>query len=84
MISDLKVLTTQRNTLLDKLNSYERVSLRNAGLISQNANLLFQNGEIEYLEYIRSIGQAISIRLGYLDAVHEYNRVTLQMNYLIK
>jgi cobalt-zinc-cadmium resistance protein CzcA len=83
-LSDLKVLTTQRSTLLDKLNSYERVSLRNAGLISQNANLLFQNGEIEYLEYIRSIGQAISIRLGYLDTLHEYNRVTLQLNHLIK
>ena len=84
MLSDLIVLNNQRNTLLERMNSYERVSLRNAGLISQNANLLFQNGEIEYLEYIRSIGQAISIRLGYLDTVHEYNRVTLQMNYLVK
>ena len=84
MLSDLNVLNNQRKTLLDRLDSYERVSLRNADLIDQNANLLFQNGEIEYLEYIRSIGQAINMKLGYLDTVHEYNRITLQMNYLIK
>jgi cobalt-zinc-cadmium resistance protein CzcA len=84
MLSDLRVLDVQRNTLIDQLETFELVSLRNANLIMDNADLLYKNGEIEYLEYIRSIGQAISMKLNYLDNLHEYNLVTLKMNYLVK
>ncbi len=84
MISDLKVLNNLRNILLDKIDSYERISLKNADLIMSNADLLYKNGEIEYLEYIRSIGQAISMKLNYLDNLNEYNQATLKINYIIK
>lgn len=84
MKSDLKVLNNQRNTLIDKIETYERISLKNANLIMENADILYRNGEIEYLEYIRSIGQAITMKLTYLDNLNEYNRVTLKMNYIIK
>jgi len=84
MISDLRVLKNQRITLMDKLDTYEQKSLKNADLIIENADLLYRNGEIEYLEYIRSIGQAISIKLSYLDNLHEYNKTTLRMNYLVQ
>lgn len=82
--SDLIVLNNQRNTLIERLSTYERISLPNAELISENANLLFQNGEIEYLEYTRSISQVINIRLGFLDSLFEYDLATIKMNYLIK
>ena len=84
MRSDLKVLNNQRNMLIDKITTYERISLRNAELISENADLLYKNGEIEYLEYIRSIGQAITMKLSYLDNLNDYNLITLKMNYLVK
>ncbi|MCK5371634.1 MAG: hypothetical protein KAQ62_23890, partial [Cyclobacteriaceae bacterium] len=84
MRSDLKVLNNQRNMLIDKIATYERISLRNAELISENADLLYKNGEIEYLEYIRSIGQAITMKLSYLDNLNDYNLITLKMNYLVK
>lgn len=84
MMSDLRVLNNQRNTLIDKIETYERTSLKNADLIMENAELLYRNGEIEYLEYIRSIGQAISMKLSYLDNLHEYNKITQKMNYLVK
>jgi cobalt-zinc-cadmium resistance protein CzcA len=84
VISDLNVLKNQRNTLMNKLETYEQKSLKNADLIIENADLLYRNGEIEYLEYIRSIGQAISIKLSYIDNMHEYNKTTLKMNYLVK
>jgi len=83
-VSDLRILENQRNTLLDRLLTFEEVSLRNADLIIENADLLYKNGEIEYLEYIKSIGQAIDMKLGYLDSLNDYNKVTMQMNYLIK
>ncbi len=84
ILSDLRVLNNQRNTLINAIDSYERVSLPNANLIMENADLLYKNGEIEYLEFIRSIGQAISMKLSYLDTLHQYNLVTLKMNYLVK
>ena len=84
LLSDLKVLNSQRKTLIDKIETYEKTSLRNADLIMENADLLYKNGEIEYLEYIRSIGQAINIKLSYLDHLHQYNQVTQKMNYAVK
>jgi len=84
VLSDLLVLKNQQITLLDRLQTYEEVSLKNADLIIENADLLYRNGEIEYLEYIRSIGQAINMKLGYLDSLYDYDVVTLKMNYLIK
>jgi cobalt-zinc-cadmium resistance protein CzcA len=84
IISDLRTLNHQRETLLQKLSTYERVSLRNARLIIENADLLYRNGEIGYLEYIRSISTAIGLQLSYLDSLHEYNMVVLQINYSIK
>ena len=84
MISDLKVLYNQRITLIEKLKTYERTSLKNADLIMKNADVLYKNGEIEYLEYIRSVGQAIQMKLSYLDNLHNYNQVTLKINYLVK
>ena len=84
MLSELRVLNSQRDALLDKIESFERTSLRNANLIMDNAELLYRNGEIEYLEYIRSIGQAINMKLSYLDSLNEYNRVTQKMNYVVK
>ena len=79
----MRVLQKQREVLMDKLETYERTSLRNADIIAENAELLYRNGEIEYLEYIRSIGQAISMRLAYLDHLNEYNQVTIKMNFAI-
>jgi len=84
VLSNLMILKNQQNTLLDRLQTYQEVSLRNADLIMENADLLYKNGEIEYLEYIRSIGQAINMKLGYLDSLYDYDVVTLKMNYLIK
>jgi cobalt-zinc-cadmium resistance protein CzcA len=84
LLSDLMVFRNQQNTLLDRLQTYEEISLRNADLIIENADLLYKNGEIEYLEYIRSIGQAINMKLGYLDSLYDYDVVTLKINFLIK
>lgn len=84
IVNDLQVLHNQRKTLIEKLDAYERTSLRNANLIMENAGILYKNGEIGYLEYIRSIGQVIQIKLGYLDNLHAYNQVTLKINYLLK
>lgn len=84
MMSDLRTLNKQRITLSEKLETYERTSLKQADLIMDNAELLYRSGEIEYLEYIRSIGQAITIKLNYLDNLNEFNQVTLRINYLVK
>ena len=45
MLSDLKVLNAQRNTLADKLETYERSSLKNAGLNGIEVNHRDHNNE---------------------------------------
>lgn len=48
----------------------------------KTANLQFQNGDINYLDWALLNNQAISIENDYLEAIHNLNAVVIQINYL--
>jgi cobalt-zinc-cadmium resistance protein CzcA len=71
--------------VLDKaLAAHQQFSLPNAQLIIENADLLYKNGEIEYLEYIRSMNEAIALRLQYLNTLNDYNQKAIQLFYFTR
>lgn len=61
---------------------YESSALAHAALIEQDAALQFNAGSISFLEWIMLTDQAISIRIGYLDAIDEWNEATTELNAL--
>lgn len=61
---------------------YEKSGLANADLIIRTAGLRFHAGEIDYLEYVILINQAISIRSAYADALYQLQLVSVQLQYL--
>lgn len=61
---------------------YEKTGLKNSRLIRATAEKQFLNGEINYLDFVMLINQAISIQNSYLDAVKTLNDTLIEINYL--
>ena len=43
----------------------------------------FQNGEINYLQYIQLLENAVDIEINYLNTLFQYNHTALEINYLM-
>jgi cobalt-zinc-cadmium resistance protein CzcA len=43
----------------------------------------FQGGEINFLQYVQALDQAMQIRLNYLTNLHQYNTTVIELNYLM-
>ncbi|HTN08472.1 CusA/CzcA family heavy metal efflux RND transporter [Agriterribacter sp.] len=79
---NLQQLTTAYQKEQNNLQYYENTGLQQAELIIQTAKLSFENGEISYLEWTTLMNNAVSIRLNYMDAVHQYNQTIIELEYL--
>ncbi len=64
------------------LTRYETEYLKNVTLIQSTADRQFFAGEINYLEYVQLINQAITIQSGYLDLLHQLNQNLIHLDYL--
>lgn len=73
---------TQYQTNSSTIAYFENNGLKNAELIYNTANKQFDNGEINYLEWVMLTNQAITINSNYLDAVKNLNESIIQLNYL--
>ncbi len=72
----------QYKTQLLAVKYFEDTGLQNAITITKTANQQFSNGDINYLEWVMLINNAISIQSSYADAVKELNQTIIQLNYL--
>lgn len=50
--------------------------------ILKTAHSSFENGEIDFYQYIQSLESAYQIKLGYLDELSAYNQTVIAINYL--
>ena len=64
------------------MNRYEKEHLPNAKAITTTAFTQFQKGVINYLDFVILINQAISIENNYIEAVNEYNKTIVAINFL--
>ncbi|MFL5752656.1 MAG: CusA/CzcA family heavy metal efflux RND transporter [Bacteroidia bacterium] len=74
------VLTYTRD--LQTVTYFEQTALKNADIILSTANKQFSNGEINYLEWVLLVNQAVSIQSDYEDAVRSLNQSIIQINSL--
>lgn len=56
--------------------------LKNAETILKTANLQFYNGEINYLDYVLLVNQALEIRNRNIDSLKKLNDVAIEINTL--
>ncbi len=78
-----KVLLKKLEQNLITLNFYEQTALRQANIILEKAQKMFQIGEVDYAIFVQTTEQAWKIQLGYLDALENYNQTILQL-YLLQ
>ena len=81
--NQFKSVLSQYQTNFSTVYYYETSALKNATTLIQSANKQYENGEINYLEWVMLNNQATSIQSGYLDAVKSLNETLIQINYLI-
>ena len=81
---ELKNAYNQYKTIKTRLEYFEKNSLENAQKIILQSTQMYQSGEIEYLDMIQHLNNALSIRENYLDILHQYNQTVNLINYMIK
>ena len=67
---------------LNTLQWYENTGLKNAEVINSTAEKQFVNGDINYLEWVLLVNQAVSIQSQYLESLKKLNESIIELNYL--
>ena len=83
MQSEYEQVVRQYTKNLLAVNYYESTANKNAETILNTANLQFQNGEIDYLEWALLTNNAINIQSRYIEAVKNLNQSIIQLNSYI-
>ncbi|MDE5527325.1 TolC family protein [Elizabethkingia meningoseptica] len=77
-----KQYTIQYHNALKETDYFQHDGLKNAEVILKTANLQFYNGEINYLDYVLLVNQALDIRNRGIDSVKKLNDAVTEMNAL--
>jgi len=75
-------LTGQLRKYEEALIYYENSGQNLSEEILKTASLSFQNGEIDFFQYIQSLENANSITLSYLENLNNYNQTVIALNHL--
>jgi heavy metal efflux system protein len=61
---------------------YTSQGIPQSEMLIQSADKSFTAGEIGYMEYLQHINNAMSIKIGYLENISNYNQTVTQLEYL--
>lgn len=64
------------------LEYYETQALQEANLIIDQATLSYKAGAMDYLDYILSLGRALSIKQAYLETLNNYNQTIINIEFV--
>ena len=67
---------------LEIVSKFESSDLKNADVITETAKRQFIGGEINYLEFVILVNQAVQLKNNYTDAVWKLNQSTIELEYL--
>jgi heavy metal efflux system protein len=74
--------TKELQQLQMQLDWYDERGLKSAGELMRFAERAYQAGEIDYVEYIHSLKQAINLKRDHLNILKQYNQCALDLQYL--
>ena len=80
----VQLLQSKNEVLIytQSLQYYKNSGIPKANEIISTARRFFENGENDYINYLRNINDAYSIQLKYLETIRNYNQALLSINYL--
>jgi len=81
-----KSLTNNYEELLEEfrknyatIDYYEKQALPEAQLIIEQSSRSYKAGEMNYQDFVLSLGRALTIKQNYLDALNNYNQTIIQI-----
>ncbi|MPS64751.1 CusA/CzcA family heavy metal efflux RND transporter [Chryseobacterium sp.] len=80
--NQLKKANRIYQTNLEIVSRYETSDLKNADIITETAKKQFLAGEINYLEFVILVNQAVTLKNNYTDAVWRLNQSAIELEYL--
>ncbi|MEJ8804289.1 CusA/CzcA family heavy metal efflux RND transporter [Pontibacter sp. H249] len=82
LTTELRRVLQQHQLAMENIAYFESSALPNAEVIIRTANEQFREGDINYLEWVMLMNQAIILQTDYLDAVKNYNQTVIQIRAL--
>ncbi len=80
----METLFQQYDQLKANIEYHEEERLTNALMIEDNANTLYEAGEIGYIEFTQNLKTSRQIREDYLNLIREYNRIVIELFYYLE
>ena len=76
----LQTLLIKKQKAQHQLEYYTKTALPQAEIIASNVSLQLSHGAINYMEWIMLSNQIINIRTEYINAIQEWNAVTIELS----
>ena len=80
--AEIKMAFLEYQKFLESAKWYENTGLKSAETIASTATKQFVNGEINYLDWVVLMNQAVTIQSQYIDVIKNLNETINQINYL--
>lgn len=80
--ADLRDAIQEVEKFQEVLNYYETTGLKNAETIISTADQQFQEGEIDYLQWVILVNQAIGIKGEYINMLNACNQASIELSKL--
>ncbi len=81
IFKEYHILLDQYYKLQEKLQYYENTGLSLAEKIMITSTKLYENGQIDYVEYLQNLQEALTIEQEYLATLNRLNAVIISLNY---
>ncbi|THU40669.1 CusA/CzcA family heavy metal efflux RND transporter [Niastella caeni] len=82
LVNQWQQLNEAHKKYAEQVRYYETSGLQQAALITRNARLGFEKGDVSYVEWTLQMNNAVRIELSYLEAVHALNNTIIELEYL--
>ena len=80
--SNYQSLIDQYQKYLKSITYYEKQAIPEASLIISQATQSYKVGVLDYLDYVLSLGRALTIRQNYLDELNNCNQTVINLEFL--
>ena len=77
-------LVAELNQYNQSIEAYEESGKNLASELLHTSSRTFQDGEIDFIQYLLTIENAVNIEMMYLENLNNYNQTVLEINYLTK
>jgi heavy metal efflux system protein len=82
LLESFRSLIDEYKKIMQSIVYYEKQAIPEANLIIEQSGLSYKTGAIDYLDYVLSLGRALTIKQNYLDALNDCNQTIINIELI--